>query len=39
MWSGQIYRVLLINAHCIVYNQIDCFAFFFETNVKAAILV
>ena len=39
IWSGQIFHVLLINAHSLIYNKIDCFAFFFETYIKAAILV
>ena len=34
-----MFHVLLINAHSLIYNQTDCFAFFFETYTKAAILV
>ena len=37
--SGQIFHVLLINAHSLIYNQIDCVAIFFETYIQAAILV
>ena len=37
--SGQVFHVLLINVHSLIYNQIDCFAFFFETHFKASILV
>ena len=39
IWRGQVIHVLLIKAHSLVYNQIDCFALFFETNIEAAILV
>ena len=31
--------MLLTTAHSLIYNQIDCFGFFFETYIKAAILV
>ena len=31
--SGQVFHVLLINAHSLIYNQIDGFAFFFETYI------
>ena len=29
--------MLLINVHSLIYNQIDCFAFFFETFIIAAV--
>ena len=34
-----MFHVLLINAHSLTHNQINWFAFFFETYIKAAILV
>ena len=37
--SGQVFHVLLINAHSFIYNQFESFAFFFETYIKASILV
>ena len=33
------FYVLLINAHSLIYNQIDCVEFFFETYIKAVILL
>ena len=39
IWSGQVLYVLLTNAYSLIYNQIDRFAFFFETYINAAILV
>ena len=35
----HIFYMLLTNEHSLIYNQNDCFAFFFETYIKAAILV
>ena len=37
--SWRIFHALLINAHYFIYNQIDSFAFFFETYIEATILV
>ena len=34
-----MFHVLLINAYSLIYKQIDCFAFFFETYIIAAIQV
>ena len=37
--SGHVFHVLLTNAHSLLYNRIDCFAFFIKTYINAAILL
>ena len=39
IWGGHVFHVLLTNAHSLLYNQIDCFAFFYDTYINAAIHV